>query len=160
MNIVPLTAAHYPDIERIQHLAYTPDLVEPIEVLGRKAELAPDCCFAAEVDGLTVAYVLAHPWDRDSAPGLSAALPTLPETAPVVHIHDLAIDPAFGGRGIARALVDAVTNAAQGQGREALTLVAVQGADSFWKRMGFVVEKVASGYDEAAVFMRKSLASL
>lgn len=157
MDIVPLSREHLPDIDRIQHLAYTDDLVEPLDLLFRKAELAPRCCFAARIEGQIVGYVLAHPWDRDSSPGLSAPLESLPDPAPVVHLHDLAIAPAYGGRGVARALVDALVEAARSQGKEALTLVAVQGAHTFWKRMGFIAEHKATGYDEGALFMRRVL---
>ncbi|MBA2660943.1 MAG: GNAT family N-acetyltransferase [Bradymonadaceae bacterium] len=150
-----MTEADLSDVERIEYLAYSEELAEPIAVLAAKFRLAPALCFVARVDSMTVGYAIAHPWDRHSSPGLGVELSALPATREVVHIHDLALDPAYGGRGIARQLFDVLLNSAREQGFEELTLVAVQGAQMFWERMGFEVAGAAAGYDSQAVFMRR-----
>lgn len=158
LEIVPMTEADMVHIARIERLAYSEELAESIEVLGSKFRLAPELCRIARIDGYTAGYLLAHPWDRDTTPGLNAELTVVPEGADAVHIHDLALDPAYGGRGIGRRLVEALAAASLAQGFEELTLVAVQGAHTFWERMEFHIVAPAGGYDAQAVFMRRTLA--
>ena len=156
MQVVAMQEHDLPFVQEIEVKAYAGDLVESFDVLLAKYRLMPELCFVAYVDDVVVGYVIAHGWDRDTSPGLHKVFETLPEVE-VVHIHDMAVDPQFLGRGIARALLAALDAACLAKSLSEMTLVAVAGADIFWTRMGFLTEKQAQGYDEVAVFMRRNL---
>ncbi|MFG0253008.1 MAG: GNAT family N-acetyltransferase [Phycisphaerales bacterium JB038] len=153
MQIRRMTQDDIEAVDAIQRRAYGPELVEPIDVLASRVQVAPEFCFVAHRDAQVLGYVLAHPWTHDSSPGLGAVLDGLPEACNVVHLHDMAVDPQFGGSGVGRALLEALEKAVWDAGVEQLTLVAVQGASSFWEKMGFRARRAASGYGEDAVFM-------
>ncbi len=156
MKVIAMQASDFPAVQRIQEQAYAAELVESIEVLAAKYRWSPELCFVACVDDVVAGYVIAHGWDRETSPGLHKEYEELP-VVEAVHIHDLAVDPAFLGRGVARAILAALEDAARAKSLREMTLVAVAGADSFWTRMGFVVERAAEGYDDVAVFMRRYL---
>lgn len=156
MQVVAMQESDLSSVQEIESMAYAGDLVESFDVLLAKYRLMPELCFVARVDDAVVGYVIAHGWERDTSPGLHKVYEALPDME-VVHIHDMAVNPQFSGRGIARALLAALDAACIEKALPEMTLVAVAGADTFWARMGFSVEKPAQGYDEVAVFMRRYL---
>ena len=156
-TIRPMNDDDFDTIDVIQHLAYPPGLAETLDVLKSKRNAAPDFCFLACANGAPVGYVIAHPWLRDSSPGLERRIDALPAGCDVVHLHDLVVHPDFHGQGIARELVDAVMRRATADGFDELTLVAVMDARTFWEKMAFEYVKTAHGYDGNAVFMRRAL---
>lgn len=157
-----LSPADAPELDRIQALAYGDGLQEPAEALLSKIALAPEFCFALPADDNNerlAGYLLAHPWLADQSPGLGRVLTELPENADALHLHDLAVDPACSGRGVASSLIAALVHAATTHGFETITLVAVQDAATFWQKQGFRPRRPAEGYDEDAVFMERRLDS-
>jgi predicted N-acetyltransferase YhbS len=62
------------------------------------------------------------------------ALPDRPDT---LSLHDLAVAPEARGHGVARTLFAAVHALARERGFASVSLVAVQGSDPFWARLGF-----------------------
>lgn len=151
-------------VEHIQRLAYAPELVEPIEVLASRLALAPEFSLAARLDEVEVSescagYLFAHPWPADESPGLGAELRVLPPNCQALHLHDMAIDPAHAGRGVGRALFDALIARGHAAGFRQLTLVAVQGAGTYWARYGLTVVRSAPAYGADAFFMAMNLAS-
>ncbi len=156
MQVVAMQENDLPSVQEIETKAYAGDLVESFDVLLAKYRLMPQLCFVARVDDVVAGYVIAHGWDRETSPGLHRIDETLPNVE-AVHIHDMAVDPQFLGRGIARALLATLDAACIAQALPEMTLVAVAGAETFWTRMGFSVEKPVRGYDEVAVFMRRYL---
>ncbi|RAL24777.1 GNAT family N-acetyltransferase [Lujinxingia litoralis] len=157
--IRPLSPQDAPEIDRIQHLAYGEGLRELLDALVSRIHVAPDFCFAAQSPqhASLAAYILAHPWPADASPGLDNVITSLPDQSDAIHLHDMAVDPAFGGQGIATKLLDTLIDAARQQGFHAITLVAVQDAAGFWKKRGFTPLRPAAGYDDDALFMRRSL---
>ncbi len=156
MKVVAMQERDLQSVQEIETKAYAGDLVESFDVLLAKYRLMPELCFVARVDDQVAGYVIAHGWDRDTSPGLHKVYEALPEVE-AVHIHDMAVDPQFLGRGIARALLAALDAACIAKALPEMTLVAVAGADTFWAKMGFSVERSVQGYDDVAVFMRRYL---
>lgn len=159
-TIVSLRADDLGSVQRIQQLAYTPELLEPVEVFSTRLSLAPDFCFGAREDAESralLAYLIAHPWPADQSPGLSRELAALPAGCDAVHLHDMAVNPAAGGRGLGRALLEHLVAVSEAAGFAQITLVAVQDAAGFWKKMGFKAQRAVEGYDEVATLMRLEL---
>ncbi|BDZ48345.1 acyltransferase [Frondihabitans sucicola] len=77
------------------------------------------------------------------------------------YIDMLFVDPAFGGRGIAAALLEVVTEAASTAGAESLTTHASLTARGFFERAGFVVVEeqrpVIRGVELTNFVMRREL---
>ncbi|MBQ4880569.1 GNAT family N-acetyltransferase [Pseudoalteromonas luteoviolacea] len=72
----------------------------------------------------------------------------------------MAISPDSKGQGIGRAAVLKLFEVARLKGVSRKSLVAVQGSDSFWSRVGFYKVKdanVCASYGDNAVFMEKVL---
>jgi len=155
-NIRAADLSDLPNIMLIQNQAYLPELQEERSVFESRMKVAPDFCFVVGLGGLMAGYVIAHPWPDRKTPGLGRIIDSIPEGADVIHLHDLAVSPSFRGRGIARLLLERLKETAQG-GVEALTLVAVQGASTFWSHLGFEDDGPAEGYDPGARLMRCSL---
>ncbi len=82
------------------------------------------------------AYALAHPASRHAPPRLDTVLGRLPADADALHVHDLAVDPACRGRGLAEAAVRRLLRLADAR-FAAATLVSVHGTPPFWERFGF-----------------------
>ena len=91
-----------------------------------------------------------------------------PQDAGNWFVHDLAISPAARGLGLGRALVGSAAGAALANGIARGDLVAVQGAWSFWERVGYAIPgelppalavKVAA-YGPDARYMTADLATL
>jgi predicted GNAT family N-acyltransferase len=77
------------------------------------------------------------------------------------HIGRMAVLPAWRGRGVGRALLDAAIHAARARGHTMLRLSAQTHAVAFYARAGFVA--VGDEYEEAGiahVAMQKSLARI
>jgi len=148
--------AHLPDLMRIQAKAYGPGLVESEAVLESRVRAGKGYSFVATGDGEVLGYVLAHPWPRHASPGLENVFSESPPGSDALHIHDMALDERAKGQGVSRLLLAAVEGAASGR-FQASTLVAVQGAQTFWTHVGFEDEGPAEGYDEGARFMSKRL---
>lgn len=148
--------SHLPDLMRIQSTAYGPGLVESEAVLASRILAGKGYSFVATRDGVVLGYVLAHPWPRRSSPGLENVFSDSPPGSDALHIHDMALDERAKGQGVSRMLLAAVEDAAADR-FEASTLVAVQGAQTFWTHVGFEDEGPAEGYDEGARFMAKPI---
>lgn len=157
MKIVAMTPAHLPALEAIQNAAYPEDLREPLASLAARQALAEEFCFVALIDGEIAAYLIAHPWEKDRSPGLHATLEALPEPAPVLHLHDMAVSPDHQGKGLAGALLKALIDAARNARFQELTLVAVGDARTYWEKKRFRAHHPVEGYDENALFMIRTL---
>ena len=89
-----------------------------------------------------------------------AASAALPAPADWLYVHDIAVDPAWAGAGLAGKLLDAVLAAGRRLSLRRAMLVAVQGADGYWARYGFVAQPPpmpVQGFGEGAVWMSRAL---
>ncbi|MCF6440606.1 GNAT family N-acetyltransferase [Pseudoalteromonas luteoviolacea] len=144
----------------IQNSSYHELDAENLEVLRSKYEISPDTCFVCLANnGAVLGYLLSHPWSGISPPKLFEPL-NAPENSDHLYLHDLAISPDLKEQGLGRSLVLKLFEVARLKGICRISLVAVQGADSFWSRVGFYEVagvNVCSSYGENAVLMEKCL---
>lgn len=167
LNITRLTTNDIAAICRVQAKAYPSGFCESATVLVAKLPEAASDPSVLNVrstpvarglktpEGDLVAYMLAHPWHRDSPPPLHADGFTLPLSPDVLHLHDLAIDPDRQGRGLATVLCSHLFETAAGSGWPTMTLVAVRGSADFWRRHGFqTIHEITYG-NESALWMER-----
>lgn len=137
--IRPLQTQDLPHLLHIQHQCYAPSVRERPAVLLQKITLAPAYCWLA-VERQTqqpLGYVLAHPWAGHTPPVLNDLLNALPPAADCFYVHDIAIAPRGRGLQLAQRLYHTAKRQAQRQGLRRTALTAVQGAASYWARLGY-----------------------
>lgn len=160
-DLRPMTAADLPAILGVQRLAYGDAYQETAEVLDAKRQRSPAACWVAcDAHGL-LGYVFAHDWPGAAPPPLHCPLPAV-AAAQCAFLHDLAVVPRAHGRGVGGALFAAVRQWALGARHEALNLVSLVGAVSYWQRCGFAPVAPAdasamAAYGDGACFMRLAL---
>lgn len=110
---------------------------EPLEVYAERLALYPAGCRVFEREGAVAGLLVTHPWHRGAVPKLGALLGALPAVPDVYYLHDIALLPSARGTGAgAEATAFALRQAAAGNCRD-IVLVAVAGADSYWRAQGF-----------------------
>ncbi|MFD1709228.1 GNAT family N-acetyltransferase [Ottowia sp. GY511] len=107
------------------------------------------------------AYAIAHTVP-DGAPLVlnKPATPATPQPGDWLYVHDIAVDPAWAGHGLAARLLAEVLDAGRRLSLSRAMLVAVQGADAYWARHGFVAQAAPMavlGFGEGAVWMVRDL---
>ncbi|MCF1426837.1 MAG: GNAT family N-acetyltransferase [Shewanella sp.] len=70
-------------------------------------------------------------------PSLNQCLPTELDSPETLYLHDMAFAPAVRWLGAGKALLGRLIAHAKQLGVPHLSLVAAQGAESFWKKQGF-----------------------
>ena len=165
MAITSITPDDWNGIYSVQQNAYTDIEPESIDVLKSKWEVTPETCFVSHCEqGQIEAYVLAHRWAGKKPPKLfntveqSAVL----QQADGLYLHDLAVHERAQGKKLGQKLVNAVLSQARELGVKRVSLVAVQGADSFWQKQGFKPcndTDICASYGDDAVFMELDLRS-
>jgi ribosomal protein S18 acetylase RimI-like enzyme len=148
-----LKSAHMAEVLRIQDYCYTEIEPESLESLQAKILASPSTCLIAESSEGAVGYLIAVPVVYPRLPALNAQAFELSADADTLYIHDLAIDSAGRGQGVAQALVRASIDAAKSSGLSRACLVAIQNSQRFWEQFGF--ETVAEPADD----LRAKLAS-
>mmetsp|Transcript_36183 Transcript_36183/g.56514 ORF Transcript_36183/g.56514 Transcript_36183/m.56514 type:complete len:106 (+) Transcript_36183:252-569(+) len=104
-----------------------------------------------------VGYMVAHFWPQEGpAPALGVPAEDFPEAGDIF-IHDVSLLPKFRRRGICRHILKDL-----GGERNTMALVAVQGAENVWEKLGF--KKIGSGestgYGKDSHHMKRESASL
>jgi len=105
-------------------------------------------------------YLIAHLWDcLEQPPRLHSYLEKELGKPTCCFIHDLAIEPAYQCRGLAKQLIDNLENYIKHM-KLPITLVAVNGADKYWSKRGFreceSADILESFKADSAIFMIKS----
>lgn len=153
------------DLSAVESIAAAvhPSFFEAPEVLAERQRLYRNGAYLLEIGERPAGYVLSHPWTFGSFPELNTLLGELPAGSDTYYLHDLALLPVARRIGAASFIVDALGKHAAAHGFPSMSLVAVNGSQSFWQRHGFVVEdrrdlaqKLAS-YEEAARLMVRRL---
>lgn len=160
MNVQTIDATNWESILNIQAEAYQEIILEDLQVLKSKFTASPDTCFVAlSEQGAILGYLLAHPWSGMEPPKLFEALPQL-TSGEYLYLHDMAVSSQAAGQGVGRAMFEALVAAVQRTGMQTIRLVAVQGSETFWARMGFTEiagASIDSSYGGNAVLMEKQL---
>lgn len=153
------------DLARVEELAALihPDYPEEAAVFAERLGLFGEGCLVLERQGVVQGYLLSHPWTGAGPPSLNTLLGALPALPSLYYLHDLALAPAMRGSGAAPAAVEAALAVASRHGFGQLALVAVNGADRFWRRSGFTpvddaaLQAAARRYDPQALYMARDV---
>lgn len=157
--IRPMTAADLPAAYQLQLANYPAFLVDRPEAFASRVHIADSYCLVASHDGALAGYLLAHGWPRCAPPGVDEVLPAQ-NASEVLYIHDLSVSASARGLGVGRQLVEKALAQAGSSGLGTAELIAVEGAASFWRGLGFgdapltaaLAEKLAA-YGSAARWM-------
>lgn len=138
---------------------------EGVDVFEERIRLAPSGCYALDGGSGLIGYMFSHPWTRHRPPALHQILGEIPRDADCWYIHDVAVDPAGRSGGQVRAIIDRVLRDAADAGYRIAMLVAVNGADRYWQKLGFedattdALRRKLRDYGEDAVYMERMLLS-
>lgn len=121
------------EIADIVHGEYT----EPATVYAERQSLYPDGCQTFILDGRIAGFLISHPWHRGAVPKIGAMLCALPIEADIYYLHDIALLNAARGSGVGSRATAYVHAQARRAGCSEIHLVAVHGADRFWRAQGF-----------------------
>ena len=101
-----MTEADIPAVLEIQAVCYTELTPESDASLHAKLRASQSTCFVASLDGDTVGYLIALPWELSNPPKLNAATCNLPPAPDCLYLHGLAVTPSARKFGTGRASVD------------------------------------------------------
>lgn len=147
--IRPAAARDLPGILAVQQACYGDGFLESGEALASRWARSPAMCLVALKGPEVVGYLLSHAWHAWAPPKLHVPLPAA-DTADVLwFVHDMAIAPEGRGQRLGERLYAAARAAAHAQGLRQSRLVAVQGADAFWRRLGYQPVAVETSQLEA-----------
>lgn len=159
--IRPLRPDDVPQMLALQAAVYPPGLHESAQVLSSKISAVPAgwTSLAATQDEHLCAYALGYPWREDRQPRWNHPLVRY-DDCDVLYVHDVAVSSACAGRGIARSLVSRLLLQGARFGLDRAILIAVEGAQGYWSRHGFVASKagqVDPAFGSDAVLMSRRL---
>jgi GNAT superfamily N-acetyltransferase len=164
LTIRPLERGDLAAALEIQAAAYPAFLREGAEAFASRLDLPASYCLAAKRGERLVGYLLAHAWGTQAPPAIGTIL-AAPPIAEVLYIHDLAVSPAARGSGAGRELVLRALELAARDGLPAAELIAVEGAASYWRTLGFAdadltgdLGKKVAAYGPGARWMARSIA--
>lgn len=158
----PMTAGDLDGVCAVAAVAF-PDHFEDRDCFADRLSLYPEGCRVLSDGERVLGYRIAYPSHRGSIPPLNSRLSALAAGADILYLHDLALRPEARAGGQARADIEALISQASTDGWPAIALVAVNHAQTFWARHGFVVDasldvraKLAT-YGPDAVYMVRPL---
>ncbi|CAM3221443.1 GNAT family N-acetyltransferase [Shewanella violacea] len=155
MHLRNIDSGDWASILLIQEECYPEIEPESLGVLQSKWLLSPQSCFVVETGKQVVGYCLAHPWILGSPPSLEQVISQV-EKADTLYLHDIALSAHAQGKGAGRAAVEKLLTFARQWEFDSISLVAVQGASSYWKKLGFVqepIDKSLNTYTADACYM-------
>lgn len=139
ISIRLMTPADIPAVVALQDSCYSDALYESPALLQQRLTSAAGSCWLAEnADGRLLAYLFSYPSINGYVTPLASAF--APAAAPqLLYLHDMAVNPAARGLGLASSLLATAKQHALSLGLTKLALVAVQGSVPYWQRHGFSV---------------------
>ena len=160
-NCRDILESDWPTILRIQSEVYYAFTPESETVMRSKATQGTHTSFVAvDQEFCIIAYCLAHPYPPHRVAALGSTDSSGYESTDNLYLHDLAVQKASAGCGVARTMFDHLTSVAQSMGYRTMSLVAVQQAAGFWSRMGFTPcqhATINNSYNGVATFMSRHL---
>lgn len=158
----PMTSEDLRDALKVADEVHV-DHPEDREIFEERLSLHPGGCHVLVEDGRVLGYAITHPWRFAEPPPLNTRLRAIPADANTYYVHDVALLPAGRGRGHAGRIGDLLAARAKADGFTTMSLVAVNGSQSFWERLGFRTEAVPGlatkllSYGSDAVLMVRDL---
>ncbi|MBU1619798.1 MAG: GNAT family N-acetyltransferase [Gammaproteobacteria bacterium] len=137
MSVSVLSVIDLPQLMVVQQDCYSEELVESAAVMSERIAAFSQTCWGYFMDAQMAGYLLAYPSVLGSITPLAAAFP-LYQNANCLYLHDMAISADFRGQSLAPELLKHATAEAEKMRLQALALVAVQGAEGYWAKQGFV----------------------
>ena len=137
LTIRPIVADDLPGILAVQQACYGDGFLEPGDALASRWARSPAMCLVALRGSEVVGYLLSHAWHAWTPPKLRVPLPAADAVDVLWFVHDMAIAPGGRGQRLGERLYAIASASAQAQGLRQSRLVAVQGADGFWRRFGY-----------------------
>ncbi|WP_291517580.1 GNAT family N-acetyltransferase [Acidovorax sp.] len=159
-----LAAADLPGLLAVQRACYGDGFVESGEVFARRLASPANCSLVLERAGTVCAYLAAYRSVQGKVTPLHGDFEAMAHTD-TLYLHDMAVLPALGGQGLARALLQPLWAQATAEGLVHTALVSVQGSQAYWARHGYAVQPLAdaaqqarlASYGAGAVYMVRSL---
>lgn len=136
-TVRPVVDADLPAILAVQQACYGDGFLEPGDALASRWARSPAMCLVAARGAEVVGYLLSHAWHAWTPPKLHVPLPAADAADVLWFVHDMAIAPTGRGQRLGERLYAAAHASAVAQGLNQSRLVAVQGADVFWRRLGY-----------------------
>lgn len=155
IQIRTITPADWPAILELQARTYYAVEPESEAVMRSKQQLGPQSCLVACSGEQLLGYCLAHPWSKEEPASLYHCYAE-PKGHSSLYIHDMVVAPSARGKGIARSFLTQLEQLARQRQQPEMSLVAVQGADRYWSKVGFRSRALAKSlrqYGEQAVYM-------
>jgi ribosomal protein S18 acetylase RimI-like enzyme len=154
-----MTDSDIPGVMRVANEIHR-DLPETEAVVHERLKLYPAGCFVLVENAEIGGYLMSFPVRYGKPPALDTLLGKIPPDADQYYLHDLAILPAFRGRGAASEGIGKVMEIAK---RYPTTcLISVYGTVPFWGRFGFarepvdaVMEEKLRGYGVDATYLQR-----
>jgi predicted N-acetyltransferase YhbS len=137
VDVRTMADADLPAVLEIQAICYTEVTPESKASLHAKLSASQSTCLIASLEGYTVGYLIALPWEFSNPPALNAQTCRLPPSPSCLYLHDLAVTPDARRFGTGRALVEAFLTRLKRLGLGRASLVAVQNSAPYWERYGF-----------------------
>jgi len=140
-----------------------PAFQEGRATFAERLQLYPEGFFVVEEDGDIKGYLVSYPFQRLNPPPLDTLIGSVSPDSDAYYVHDLSLLPEMRGRGAAIAMVEAMTSVARKADFTKMGLIAVGGADIFWRRFGFTpvfveaLEARLRTYGAEAVYMERPL---
>jgi GNAT superfamily N-acetyltransferase len=150
-----MTVADLPAVAEISAQVHG-HYAESEAVYAERRALWPTGCFVWQQDDTIAGLLVAHPWYSATSPALGTLLGAIPSDADSFYLHDIALLPKTRGRGAGSAATALVIERARQAGFRDLTLVAVNGAETFWRTQGFAIVE-AGGYGPGTFRMRRAV---
>jgi GNAT superfamily N-acetyltransferase len=135
-----LTATDLSAVLRLQAQCYPGAYLEPEAAFAAKLQASPQTLWGAghpNAPGELLAYLVCLPVQGLQWPPLHADHCLSPASPDGLYLHDLSLHPDARGRGVGQALVQQARLWAQTQGLKRLVLIAVQGSQPYWRKLGF-----------------------
>lgn len=129
---------------------------EDAAVYAERIALAPEGCLVLTRGDAILGHFLSHPWPRGAVPEINVMLGVIPDDADGWYVHDVVIVPEARGGGFAATALETIAAAARDRGIDRLTLIAVGGADGFWRRLGFEPGKAERPLAPNKVYMERA----
>ncbi|NWK45866.1 GNAT family N-acetyltransferase [Ralstonia pickettii] len=165
ITIRPIVADDLAGILAVQQACYGEGFLEPGDALASRWARSPALCLVALRGGEVIGYLLSHAWHAWTPPKLHVPLPVADAADVLWFVHDMAIAPAGRGQRLGVQLYAIAIASAHAQGLRESRLVAVQGADAFWRRLGYqsadldegALARLRTVYGEKAYLMERAL---
>ncbi|SEK34811.1 Predicted N-acetyltransferase YhbS [Roseateles sp. YR242] len=139
LQLKVIDAADVPAVLALQAACYAPAFHESAEAFEAKvrATRGLHCSFLAVQGGEALGYIVSLPVDEGQLPGLDALDWQAARAPRTMYLHDLAVSPAGREQRLGHKLVEQVLRRARDMGLAQVALVAVQGSQAYWQRLGF-----------------------